>query len=259
MQHSSEATVWPILSFRDARAAMAFMRTAFGLEESVVFTDDNDVSQVLHAEMRWPLGGGIMFGSADKDDSEFGQRKPGNDAVYLACDDPDGLYARATAAGARVVRELRDESYGSRGFTVRDPEGNLWSFGTYRGASAPEQALHHFAKLLEDWATAIVANDPQAIGKFMAPDWVIVGGNGSTTRDAFLDLVASGQLTHAAMRFDLQRVDTYGDTAVVTARGTNNGEFQGAPFVSDEWVSDVFVRQGGEWRCIHSQITPAIC
>ncbi len=41
--------------------------------------------------------------------------------------------ARATAAGAEVVRELKDEDYGSRGFSVRDPEGNLWSFGTYRG------------------------------------------------------------------------------------------------------------------------------
>jgi uncharacterized glyoxalase superfamily protein PhnB len=47
---------------------------------------------------------------------------------------PDALFARATAAGAEVVRGLKDEDYGSRGFTVRDPEGNHWSFGTYRGA-----------------------------------------------------------------------------------------------------------------------------
>jgi hypothetical protein len=31
-------------------------------------------------------------------------------------------------------RDAQDEDYGSRGFTARDPEGNLWSFGTYRGA-----------------------------------------------------------------------------------------------------------------------------
>jgi uncharacterized glyoxalase superfamily protein PhnB len=58
---------------------------------------------------------------------------PGNDAVYGVCDDPDALFERATAAGAEVVRGLKDEDYGSRGFTVRDPEGNLWSFGTYAG------------------------------------------------------------------------------------------------------------------------------
>lgn len=66
-------------------------------------------------------------------DSAFGRRAPGNDSVYVVCDEPDALFARATAAGAEVVRGLKDEDYGSRGFTVRDPEGNLWSFGTYRG------------------------------------------------------------------------------------------------------------------------------
>lgn len=88
---------------------------------------------VEHAEARWPQGGGVMFGTAGKDDGPFGRRRPGNDSVYVVCDDPDALFARATGAGAEVVRELRDEDYGSRGFTVRDPEGNLWSFGTYRG------------------------------------------------------------------------------------------------------------------------------
>jgi uncharacterized glyoxalase superfamily protein PhnB len=88
---------------------------------------------IEHAEMRWPLGGGVMFGTAGKDDSPFGRRTPGNDSVYVVCDDPDALHDRALAAGAVLVRGLADEDYGSRGFTVADPEGNLWSFGTYRG------------------------------------------------------------------------------------------------------------------------------
>ncbi|MCU1447975.1 MAG: putative enzyme related to lactoylglutathione lyase, partial [Acidimicrobiales bacterium] len=41
---------------------------------------------------------------------------------------------RATKAGAEIVLPIKDEDYGSRGFTARDPEGNLWTFGTYRGA-----------------------------------------------------------------------------------------------------------------------------
>ncbi|WP_067863920.1 VOC family protein [Nocardia shimofusensis] len=125
--------VWPCLSFRDAHAMVAFLTEAFGFEKSAVYTRENDQAVVEHGELRWPLGGGIMFGSAGKDDTPFGQRTPGNDSLYLVCDDPDGLFARATAAGAEIVRELRDEDYGSRGFTARDPEGNLWSFGTYRG------------------------------------------------------------------------------------------------------------------------------
>jgi uncharacterized glyoxalase superfamily protein PhnB len=127
------AAVWPVLTYRDARSAIAFLRDAFGFEERAAYARDDDPSIVVHAEMRWPLGGGIMFGTAGKDDSAFGQRTPGNDSVYVVCDDPDALFERATAAGAEVVRGLKDEDYGSRGFSVRDPEGNLWSFGTYAG------------------------------------------------------------------------------------------------------------------------------
>jgi uncharacterized glyoxalase superfamily protein PhnB len=56
----------------------------------------------------------------------------GHYSVYLVVDDPDAHHERAKKAGAEIVRGLRDEDYGSRGYTARDPEGNLWSFGTYR-------------------------------------------------------------------------------------------------------------------------------
>ena len=130
---TSDPTIWPILTYPDAREAIRFLVEAFGFEESAVYAREDYPSIIEHAELRWPLGGGVMFGTAGKDDSAFGQRRPGNDSVYVVCDAPDSLFARATAAGAEVVRELTDEDYGSRGFTVRDQEGNLWSFGTYRG------------------------------------------------------------------------------------------------------------------------------
>ncbi|MEV0299250.1 VOC family protein [Nocardia sp. NPDC050710] len=136
---TSETTVhtatalWPCLAFRDARATAEFLVEAFGFELGALYAREDDPSIVEHAEMRWPLGGGLMFGSAGRDDSPFGSRPPGTASMYLVCTDPDALFARATAAGAEVVRGLRDEDYGSRGFTVSDPEGNLWSFGTYGG------------------------------------------------------------------------------------------------------------------------------
>lgn len=54
----------------------------------------------------------------------------------------DAHHDRAKAAGARIVRELQDTDYGSREYSARDFEGNLWSFGTYdpRTAAGPEQA-----------------------------------------------------------------------------------------------------------------------
>ncbi|MFE9785310.1 VOC family protein [Nocardia salmonicida] len=129
---TSPNTVWPCLAFDDARAMVEFLTTAFGFEATAVYARENDHSVVEHGELRWP-GGGIMFGSTGRDDSPFGTRPPGVANLYLVTDRPDALYDRAKAAGARIIRDLRDEDYGSRGFSAADPEGNLWSFGTYRG------------------------------------------------------------------------------------------------------------------------------
>lgn len=126
------ATVWPTLRYRDARAAIRFLVDAFGFEEVASYPGSDD-SQVAHAELRWPAGGGVMLGSA-RDDSVLADLPPGTGSVYVVTDDPDALYERARAAGARIVRELRDEDYGSREFSARDPEGVYWSFGTYAGA-----------------------------------------------------------------------------------------------------------------------------
>ena len=52
--------------------------------------------------------------------------------MYVVIEDADAHYARAKAAGAEIVRELEDQDYGSRDYSARDFEGNLWSFGTYR-------------------------------------------------------------------------------------------------------------------------------
>lgn len=123
-------TIWPCLSYSDERAAIRFLVDAFGFEETLVVPIDD--GRIVHVELRWPEGGGIMFGDGDGDDGEFA-RKSGSASLYVVTDSPDALFERATAAGAEVVRGLKDEDYGSRGFTVRDPEGNHWSFGTYRG------------------------------------------------------------------------------------------------------------------------------
>ena len=133
MTDTSTTHIWPTFTYEDAPAAIAFLRDAFGFEEVACYTRDGDPSMVEHAQMRWPLGGGIMLGSASRDEGPFSSRLTGNDAVYVVCKDPDALCERATAAGAELIRGLADEDYGSRGFSVRDPEGNIWSFGTYAG------------------------------------------------------------------------------------------------------------------------------
>jgi uncharacterized glyoxalase superfamily protein PhnB len=125
--------VWPTLRARDARALIRFLVDAFGFEETVVYSDGERVS---HAELAWPPGGGIMLGSAPSPGQpDEWPLQPGSFGAYVVTDDPDALFARATAAGAQVLSPLHDTDYGSRDFGVGDPEGNHWSFGTYRGES----------------------------------------------------------------------------------------------------------------------------
>ena len=125
-------TVWPCLNYRDARAAIGFLVEAFGFEEALVVPGEDD-GVVAHSQLRWPEGGGVMLGTAGREDSEFARLPTSCASVYVVTDDPHAVFDRATAAGARVVREMRDEDYGSTGFSVLDPEDNIWSFGTYRG------------------------------------------------------------------------------------------------------------------------------
>jgi uncharacterized glyoxalase superfamily protein PhnB len=117
--------VWPTLIARDARGLIKFLVDAFGFEETAVYGEGDHVD---HAELAWPPGGGVMMGSADP-----GSEYPGTLRTYTVCDDPDTLFKRAVDHGAAVIVEPRDQDYGSREFSVRDPEGNRWSFGTYRG------------------------------------------------------------------------------------------------------------------------------
>lgn len=123
--------VWPTLRARDGRALIKFLVEAFGFEEIEVYGDGDRVD---HAELAWPEGGGIMLGSARASADDSWPLRPGTFGAYVVTDKPDELFARAEAAGATVVSDPHDTPYGSRDFSVSDPEGNLWSFGTYRGA-----------------------------------------------------------------------------------------------------------------------------
>jgi uncharacterized glyoxalase superfamily protein PhnB len=125
-------TIWPTLRYRDAPAAIRFLVEAFGFTERVLYPGEQEGS-VAHAELRWPGGGGVMLGSV-RADSTISGLAPGTGSIYVVTDEPDRIYQRACEAGATIVAEIREEEYGSRGFTVRDPEGVHWSFGTYGGS-----------------------------------------------------------------------------------------------------------------------------
>src|SRR5260370_20348038 len=100
-QNTPPPQVWPTLRARDARALIRFLVDAFGFEETVVYGDGDRVD---HAQLSWPLGGGIMLSSSRDDPDDAFALKPGTFGCYVVADDIDGLHARAAAAGAEIVR-----------------------------------------------------------------------------------------------------------------------------------------------------------
>jgi uncharacterized glyoxalase superfamily protein PhnB len=80
-----------------------------------------------------------MLGTAREEGAELSTR-PGGATAYLVTAEVDALHDRARDAGAEIVRALHDTDYGSRDFAARDPEGNVWSFGTYAPAMPARQA-----------------------------------------------------------------------------------------------------------------------
>lgn len=130
MTEEIRPNIFPALRYRDADSALDWLKRAFGFEETAVHRADGAIQ---HAELR--LGAGlIMFGQHD-DEGWMGGNRPdplaSTMSLYIVIDDPDAHHDRAKAAGAPIVRELADQPYGSREYSARDLEGNLWSFGTY--------------------------------------------------------------------------------------------------------------------------------
>lgn len=123
---SQKPDIVPYLSYRDPRAAIAFLQTAFGLQP--LFVVDGEDGGVVHAEMRF--GNGVLMIGTD-------ERQKGSPGLYLVVDDVDGHYQTAEAAGATIVYPPQDTEFGTRRYRARDPEGHEWSFGSYRPQTEP--------------------------------------------------------------------------------------------------------------------------
>lgn len=124
------SNIYPTLSYDDAPAAIEWLCRAFGFEKRLVVP--NESGGVRHAELS--LGPGvIMVSTARPEERRLGPRSlPGSSmGLCVRVDDPDAHFARAKAAGAEIVRELRDEEYGARGYMARDLEGHGWYFSDY--------------------------------------------------------------------------------------------------------------------------------
>ena len=130
---STIATIVPALQYRDAAAAIEFLCRAFGFEKKAVY--EGDGGTIAHAQLT--LGNGmVMLGSAK--DTDYGRmlvrpRDAGGVtmSVYVIVEDCDAHFARAREAGAEILLDPVTQDYGGRDYTCKDPEGHVWTFGTY--------------------------------------------------------------------------------------------------------------------------------
>ena len=173
--------IFPAVRYKDGHAAIEWLVRAFGFEKQAVY--DAPDGTVAHAQLRFGPG---VFGLSS---TEAG-RTPDNpwstvrQGIYVSVNEVDALHDRAKAAGADIAMPLTDQEYGSRDFSVRDPEGHLWGFGTYDMA-APEAEPNIFVGLHYRDSTTALAFLERAFG----------------FRKTFEVPGADGTIAHAEMRF----------------------------------------------------------
>jgi len=108
----------------------------------------------------------------------------------------------------------------------------------------------------KEFADAIVQNDPEAIGRFVLDDWIIIDRDGGILdRARFFEVIKSGVLTHQMMESEDLRVRVYGHSAVVTGLTRTKGKFMWQDFSTRERATDVFVKRDERWLCVLSHLT----
>lgn len=128
MTSDTNVSIHPVLHYRDPEKAIRFLTETFGFSEVAVHKDPSGEIQYVELEF-----GGCPVGFGRTEGGSLFDLGPA--AIYIALDDVDGHHDRAVVAGAEIVMEPTDQDYGSRDYVARDPEGNLWCFGTYRPGS----------------------------------------------------------------------------------------------------------------------------
>jgi uncharacterized glyoxalase superfamily protein PhnB len=125
------ATVVPILSYPDVRAAVAWLTAAFG------FIERTRIGESHRSQMSIGVDGAVIIaelrgnGPADHDAVTH--------AIRVRVEDVDSQFERARAHGANVLEAPTDREYGERDCTLLDLAGHRWQFAETVGDVAPEE------------------------------------------------------------------------------------------------------------------------
>jgi ketosteroid isomerase-like protein len=113
------------------------------------------------------------------------------------------------------------------------------------------------ADLEERFNKAMISNDVDTISRITTHDWILVTPEvGPVPRSQILAAIGSGRLAHSSMSKKGTHAAVVGDMAWVTGRGQNTGTFLGAPIQADEYITDIYRREGSEWLCMLTHLTP---
>jgi uncharacterized glyoxalase superfamily protein PhnB len=124
------ATVVPVLSYPDVRAAVAWLSAAFG------FAERTRIGESHRAQMSIGADGAVIVAE------RRGEMPPLHDEathlIRVRVEDANAQFERSRAHGARVLEPPTDREYGERDFTIEDLAGHRWQFAQTVRDVAPE-------------------------------------------------------------------------------------------------------------------------
>lgn len=125
----------PSLVYEDAQAAISWLECAFGFTAHMVVPGEDGA--VMHSQLLAPDGRSMLMLYTQRDDGYGKGQKPpkalggSNQGLYLVVEDVEVHHARAVEAGAKIILPPTKQDYGGSAYTCEDPEGHVWSFGSY--------------------------------------------------------------------------------------------------------------------------------
>ncbi|MCK8481693.1 VOC family protein [Psychroserpens algicola] len=131
---TNKACIIPVIQYKNAKAAIEWICESFGFEKRLVVPGEN--CTIIHAQLTY---GNSMIMLSSENNNEYGKlintpnclNEINTQAPYIIVEKIDDHYKNAVAKGAKILIEIKDEAYGGRGYTCKDLEGHIWSFGSY--------------------------------------------------------------------------------------------------------------------------------
>ena len=147
-------TATPYLIIRDAAKAIDYYKKAFGAEERMRFPDPTS-GKIGHAEIQ--IGDSVIMLADEYPDMGFKSPESIGGtpvSIMLYVNNVDDVFARATSAGAKAMRPVKDQFYGDRSGTLTDPFGHVWTISTHVEDVPPGEMEERAKKAMKEMGSA---------------------------------------------------------------------------------------------------------